>query len=232
MNLSRSPICFLASILAAFGLSVAGDVSDSAKTALDSTRNTLSQVGEIHSMVKDLHQGLVESPIQGKNWGVEVDPFFLLFSSSSFAMINGTVSNFSFDRSAEIAFPFSYEFSDENSTYLFDLDAHYRYFLSGIQKGFYIGGFVRYQYESYLYSNFDDNSQTSVSEKFSSNRGGLGFEIGDRVFSRKGWYWGWSLDCGRLFGNEGPDSYASALPNALFDELILDVELLKVGFAF
>ncbi len=204
----------------------------------DSGRTVDQKIDHMGNKIDDIHQAIVESPLGERKWGVEIDPVTLLFGYD----LAGTVSNFSLDRSAEIAFPYEIAIKDMGTTddgrslgkdYLFNLDAHYRYFMSGRQRGFYISGFARFQHATYhdLFSTFA-YSGDSIETK-TLNRAGIGFEIGSRIFSRKGFYWGWSLSTGRfLAGNNPTDGDLPDLPSLWTGDFIFDAELMKIGFAF
>lgn len=189
-------------------------------------------VTEIKKDVKTIRTELVESPLGNRAWGVEVSPLGLLFVDEGVAL-SGTVSNFSWDRSAEVAFPVYYiGGSNDNRTSIFQVDAQYRRFLGQAQRGFYLSGFTRFQharYESYDYSDFFGEEE---GEMRTINRLGIGFGLGGRIFSRPGFYWGWNLSLGRYL--VGDKIAEDEIPESLFllGDLILDVELLKIGFAF
>ena len=217
------------------GSFAAESAPDSTRTDLGQGSRAAGQLDNINGKVNDIHQALVASPLEGKNWGVELDPVLLLFTNSDLMMIFGTVSNFSFNRSVELAFPIAFvrvgAGDDPDAVTSFSVDAHYRYFLAGVQRGFYISGFARFQIEKFKTTTYTYDSlynSTSSTESKSSNRLGIGFGIGDRIFSRKGWYWGWSLSMGRYVTGTGE---ASGLSGS-FDDLIFDAELIKIGFAF
>ncbi len=221
---------FLGMALMAFGLSAAQGVPDSGGPAPDANRNMAQQVTDIHEQVKDIHRVTVESPLEGKSWGVEVDPVTPLFIQGKTLLLFGTVSNFSLQRTAEIAFPLSYQhFGTDGGQTVVSVDADYRYFLSGVQRGFYVSAFARYEMEHYKSYSFDTLDNV-VRKNNVANRLGIGFGIGDRIFSRAGWYWGWSLYIGRfLTGND------NSAGNSFDDDVgsvIFDAELLKIGFAF
>jgi len=232
MSFSPFKVYLPSAVYALVSLFPAAGFSDSTRSTLDTGENMPQQITDIHSQVNEIHQVVVESPLAGKDWGVEVDPVLLLFTGSSAethsALIYGTISNFSFQRTAELAFPFGYEYyGGSGAETVLKLDAAYRYFLSGYQRGFYISAFVRDEYEQWNAASdgYGDNYAGGT-----ANRVGVGFGIGDRIFSRAGWYWGWSLSFGRFLG----DNYDANgnTPDDNLGDLIFDAELLKVGFAF
>jgi len=204
--------------------------SSSQSPTLDQKIDRLStDVTEVKKDVRVIRDETVESRLGNRKWGVEVSPFGLLFLDQGGAL-SGTVSNFSWDRSAEIAFPFYYAADAESyGTTVFNLDAQYRRFLSDRQRGFYISGFTRFQHGSYQSSNY----YTYTDERRTINRLGIGAGIGGRIFSRSGFYWGWNISYGRFL--VGDKIRGSGMPDSFFmltEDLILDVELVKIGFAF
>jgi hypothetical protein len=191
-----------------------------------------ADVTEIKKDVRSMRTELVESPLGNRAWGVEVSPLGILFAGEGVAL-SGTVSNFSWDRSAEVAFPIYYDAGNgDDRSSVFQLDAQYRRFLGGAQRGFYLSGFTRFQharvesYDAWYYEEEAGESRTI-------NRLGIGFGLGGRIFSRPGLYWGWNLSLGRfLVGDKlNADDLTGDSPFLLGD-LILDAELLKIGFAF
>ena len=185
-------------------------------------------VTDIKRDVRTLHSDLVESPISSREWGVEFSPLGLLWAGRSLSLA-GTVSNFSWNRSAEIAFPiyFHTETGDEG-TRILSIDAQYRRFLGSAQRGFYLSGFARYQ--NARYGTFDYLAERNTIKTL--NRMGIGFGIGSRIFSHSRFYWGWNISLGRfIVGNQiGEYDYPDNL-SLLRDGLIVDLELLKIGFA-
>ncbi|MCD6023623.1 MAG: hypothetical protein K0Q91_539 [Fibrobacteria bacterium] len=203
-----------------------------ASLSLDQKIDRLGEdVTEIKKDVKTIRRELVESPLGNRAWGIEINPLSVLFASEG-AGLAGTVSNFSWSRSAEVAFPVYYSMGNsDDRTSVFQVDAQYRRFLGEAQRGFYLSGFTRFQharYESYDYSVFYEED----SEMRTINRLGIGFGLGGRIFSRPGFYWGWNLSFGRfLLGDKiGEDEMPSG--PYLLGDLIIDAELLKIGFAF
>jgi len=219
------------SLVITLGFPFATVLADEGKSP-DSTQNTDrgEKIDRMAVQVDEIHKDVVQSPIADKNWGVELDPLYLLFFDKG-GGFSGTISNFSLNRSAEVAFPFTYEGnSDDQGSHAFNIDAQYRYFLSGRQKGFYISGLTRFQTASYHNIIFLDSTDGG---RKTLNRLGIGFGIGYRIFSRAGWYWGWNLSLGRyIVGDKVGGSDLPSLPSLWMKDLILDVELLKIGFAF
>jgi len=187
------------------------------------------KLDEIHDDVRVIRREVVDSPLGNRKWGVEFNPARPLVFAGDALTLSGGVSNFSWDRSAEVAFPFVLWVFGGDDGAIFSQDVHYRHFLSGHQRGFYLGGYARYQYARY--TEFD--LTTDDPQERSLNRAGLAFELGSRVFSRKGLYWGWSVSLGRfIVGDQMDEESFPDNPFLWADDLILDIELLKVGFAF
>jgi hypothetical protein len=218
-------------LVMALGFPITTVFADEGKSP-DSTQNAEKgdKIDRMAVQVDEIHKDVVQSPIADKNWGVELDPLYLLFFDKG-GGISGTVSNFSLNRSAELAFPFTYEGnSEDQGSHAFNIDAQYRYFLSGRQKGFYISGLTRFQTASYRNIIFFDSANGG---RKTLNRMGVGFGIGSRIFSRAGWYWGWNLSVGRyIAGDKVGDGDLPSLPSLWMKDLILDLEILKIGFAF
>jgi hypothetical protein len=211
---------------------------DSTARRADSTRSLEQKIDRMGGKIDDIHDDVrvirkqtVESPLGDRAWGIELNPLYLLFLSEG-VTLSGSLSNFSWNRSGEFAVPFYYtrDSRDEDQGSLLNLDATYRHFLGGSQRGFYLGGFLRYQYVSYHgYEIFSEED----SELKTLNRAGLGFSLGSRIFSRSGLYWGWSIYFGRfLAGGEVDQDELPDRPSLWLEDLILDVDLLKIGFAF
>lgn len=193
-----------------------------------------------------------ENPLDGRTFGIELNPFRLLFLDKESKSISGTVSIFDVDNSVEFAFPFFYGVSNEQDGFYngtnvgplrsFTLDAHYRNYFGKRLKGFYISGFGRFaaingsvgdDFDfSYIYSSTPPQYSRDTELKL-----GVGFGIGYRIVSKSGWYWGTSLSVGRYIVGEnnkfvspsGGPFGASELDDL---EYIVDFELLKFGMAF
>lgn len=171
----------------------------------------------------EARSGKYTGPLGDRSWGIEISPLFLMGPV-------GTVSNFSLDRSAEIALPYLY-LKESNGTKVSHLDLHYRRFVTGVQEGAYFSGFVRFQHVIHLEDDDDDPQSFGVHLE-TLNRGGAGLGVGFRAFTTWGLYWGCNVSIGRYFtGNPEPDS---PYPSVTFwaGKKILDFEFLKVGYAF
>lgn len=213
------------------GLCAAGASAQTAPSDTSQSDRIERKIDDIHRDVRVIREEAIESPLGDRKWGVEFNPARLLLSNSDRFTLSGGVSNFSWNRSAEVAFPFVYwsaDDGDDRST-VFSQDVHYRHFLSGRQRGFYVGGYARYQFADYSLLDF-----SSDRERETAHRGGLAFEIGGRVFSRSGVYWGWSVSLGRYFVGDLLEERSGVPSNpALWaGDYIFDAELLKIGFAF
>ena len=171
------------------------------------------------------------------SWGVEVNPFRLLILGSDWQSFSGTISHFDNENGIEIAMPILYS-KEKNNYYYNDayedtetalnIDLHYRKYFSGNRtEGAYLGAFGRY---TYLDGKVWDQGQYATVEKF-----GLGGEVGYRVkdiFDTL-FYWGVSLSLGGYIGSDNDIFNSSGFALGIDDnKLILDVELLKVGYEF
>ncbi len=181
-------------------------------------------------------------PLAGKSAGIELNLARLLVSTASdYFTLSGTVSLFSVLRSGEIAFPFFYQSGTgkmkdsfngtpfEVPLTLLNLDVTYRHFLGKVQDGFYFSVGARYTYIKGLEG--ADLIVFSVNQggpESSTQRLGAYFGLGYRYFTQSGFYWGTSLIYGRYFGGER--DYLEVLWDD--GKIILDVELLKFGYAF
>jgi hypothetical protein len=169
-------------------------------------------------------------------WGVEFNPFRVLILGSDWQSFSGTVNYFDNENGIEIAMPIVY--SKETNSYGFNsyndkevalnIDLHYRKYFSGSRTdGAYLGAFGRY---TYLDGKVWDSGKYATVEKF-----GLGGEVGYRVKNifNTPFYWGTSLSLGGYIGSDN-DIFNSSEINLGIDDnkLILDVELLKVGYEF
>lgn len=230
---SSKGACMTLFLRSASALSLCVVAAFSQETAPSDTtsqgRRIEQKLDAIHDDVRVLRSEVVESPLGNRKWGIEFNPARPLVFAGDALSLSGGVSNFSWNREAEVAFPFVlWIFSDDQGS-IYTQDVHYRHFLSGRQRGFYVGGYARYQYAHYGQVTFTNNAEP----KRSINRGGLAFELGGRVFSRSGLYWGWSVSLGRYIVGDELDT--DGFPNNPFlwtGDLILDVEVLKLGFAF
>lgn len=175
------------------------------------------------------------SPIASKTFGVELNPFWLLYAGDDDldgTHLTGGIQLFSIDRNAEISLPFIIHDASHWNEY--SLDAHYKRFLGDTQEGFYLNGFIRYsniQIKNLLSVDFE-NQDTSTKD-FNDNRFGLGFGFGYRVYSKMGLYWGFGIGLGRFFIHEDP--IGDTLDLGLFNptsNFIFDVEIFKFGYAF
>jgi hypothetical protein len=199
------------------------------------TKDTLStseKIDSIYSLQKKMYDETRNEPLADKKYGFEFNVFRLLLMNKAVSL-SGSFSFFDISRSAEIAFPFYYQ--DPKDSYdltEFTLDCHYRYFLGNTQNGFYLSAFVRYAHlrgmlgVNNLFENQQDNPRGT------ENKLGLGFGLGYRIFSYKGFYWGISLSIGRYFIGENDKFQGSFLSLDDDEKQILDMELLKFGYAF
>lgn len=184
-----------------------------------------------------------DNPMADKTFGVEINPLRPLGigedGDENIVTFSGTVSLFNLDRRAEIAFPLFYgktkDRSEDEFLETITVDAHYRYFLSGVQNGFYLAGFSRLAFlngtlgDDLDINDVDANGDNVVDR---TTKFGLGGGIGYRYFSSDHLYWGASLSFGRYLVGEN-DRYVGELLGYDDDaQDIVDVEFAKVGWAF
>jgi hypothetical protein len=202
-------------------------LSTSAK--IDSIYNKLNSM---QNMQKQMYTETRNAPLANKKYGIECN-LFRLIALDEIVSFSGTFSLFDINRNAEIAFPIFYLNPKESEALTeFTLDCHYRYFLGNTQNGFYISGFSRYAYlrgtiglnKMYFWDSTPPNNETGSENKF-----GIGFGIGYRIFSYKGFYWGTSVSIGRYIIGKS-DKFMGYLDND--NSYIIDFELLKFGWAF
>ena len=173
-------------------------------------------------------------------WGVEVNPFRLLLLESDWQSFSGTISHFDNENGIEISMPIfyskekNYYYSSSSSNEheytetVLNIDIDYRKYFSGNKtEGGYLGLFGRY---TYLDGKIWDEAKYATVQKF-----GLGGEIGvrtKRIFNSP-FYWGASLRIGGYIGGDNDIFNSSGFALGLDDnKLILDIELLKVGYEF
>jgi hypothetical protein len=205
------------------------------------------KIDSIFVMQKQVVRTLKNDPLAGKTFGVEANVARLLLASE-LTSFSGGVSLFGVDRNAEIAFPFYYgksesdiesddiAFSNVDFTEITQ-DVHYRYFLGNTQNGFYLSGFARFAWlDGVLGRNIFDGVDTSKANDadYRSTEGklGIGVGLGYRIFSYRGLYWGCGLNLGRYIIGENDKFRGSLFSLDSDEEIIVDVELLKFGWAF
>ena len=170
--------------------------------------------------------------LQGKRFGVEVNPLALLTFGQIFS---GTFSFFDTQRNVEIALPIFHEAigigrSDELTRTT--IDAHYRQFLGDSLNGFYVSGFAR---AARLRGRTgDDPSLISQpgGQYETVSKLGVGVGIGYRIFLKNGYYWGASMSVGHYLVGENNKFGLSNLVYADDRARIGDIELFKFGYAF
>ena len=197
-------------------------------------RGDSSKIDSILTLQKKMYGESKNAPLADKNFGVELNIFRLLLMDKAVSL-SGGFSLFGVGRHAEIAFPIYYS-NPENPMDLNELtvDCHYRYFLGNTQNGMYLSGFARFaRLEGYPGdNNLFHSDGTSGEGRISENKIGAGVGIGYRKFSYRGLYWGASLNLGRYFIGENGRFYGSWLSYDDDNEIIIDVEFLKFGWAF
>jgi len=178
-----------------------------------------------------------ENGLMGKNsFGVELNPFRLLLLGSEWQSYTGTISHFDNETGIEIAVPIFYS-KDKNNNYneaykdtetLLTIDLDYRkYFSQARTEGGFLGLFGRY---AYLDARVSSQGRYATVQKV-----GIGGEVGYRVKNifNTPFYWGTSFKIGAYIGGDNDIFENSTFSLALDDnKLILDIELLKVGYEF
>ncbi|GJQ61595.1 MAG: hypothetical protein SCALA702_06480 [Melioribacteraceae bacterium] len=175
------------------------------------------------------------------DFALEFSPASILVGTASDALtLSAGYLNYSLDRNAEIAVPFMLytQLGGQNDDHTFIVDLCYRKFVTEYQRGFYINAAFRI-------ANFSHNRDVYYtvplsydwhyrSESENITKIGLAFGIGYRLISRKGFVWGVSLSVGRYFNDLDKHSYSTdeTFPVYVSDKLYLDIELLKIGYAF
>ncbi len=202
-----------------------------------------TKVGSVITTQEKILDVVDEEPLQGKNYGIEINPFRLLFIDKESKTLSGSFSFFNVKSHVEISIPFFVSISkddndwrDTGNFYAFTLDGHYRYFLGQRTKGFYISGFSRFAaLHGTLGDDFDFLSNNNNNNRDSTYKLGVGFGIGYRVFSKRNFYWGASLNLGRYIIGDS-NRYRSSISGFATDiddlEYIIDVEFFKIGYAF
>lgn len=176
-----------------------------------------------------------KEPLANKNFGVEFNPAYLLLSSAeSYTVLSGGVSFFGIERHAEVACPFFFQSGTAKMTHqltLYNQDLIYRRFLGQHQDGFYISGGMRYTHirgdeTGFTFLGIGISSTGNI---ITTNKLGAMFGIGYRYFSISGFYWGTSLVFGAYFTADERGIEGVTLDDS---KMILDIELLKFGYAF
>ena len=197
------------------------------KASLDKIDSKIDKVLENQEKVKS---GQKSSPLGTRKNGVELNLFHMLYIEDDSAAISGGYSRFDHKNGVEWSFPVYASTKKggygERSNVL-TMDVHYRKFLNNADavNGFYISGFARLARISGILKNTGyDDREFRTEGKF-----GLGVGIGYRVFAKNNFYWGTSLSLGRYIVGDNNIFYEEIFND---QELIINVELLKFGYAF
>jgi len=170
--------------------------------------------------------------LEGKNYGVELGLPRLLTINDEWQSFSGTFSYFDHENQVEYAVPWLYsneKVSDEsnyNDTRVINVDLHYRKFLREMGS-LYFSGFARV---------------TNIDGKLLREPGyakvtklGAGVGLGYRYFSTSSpFYWGAGIIFGRYILGDN-DMFEDTITGISFMDdapWIVDVELLKFGYAF
>ncbi|RUM67773.1 MAG: hypothetical protein DSZ07_08095 [Sulfurovum sp.] len=183
-----------------------------------------------------------EIQLKSNSWGVEVNPIRLLQTSGDYFGFSGTISHFDNTNGVEIAMPIYYTREDkrfrvDNNQHFgavesrLNLDLHYRRYLSfsrGLTESLYVGAFTRY---THLNGEAIDREGTVVVNKL-----GFGGEVGMKTKNlfNTPFYWGCSLMIGGYVTGNNDKLSRDVMFDAGFDDrqLIVDIELLKIGYEF
>lgn len=204
--------------------------------AQDNKRDSISQSAKLDSIYllqKKMYGELRNEPLSGKNYGAEFNPF-RLFYMDKFFTISGGFSMFNVSHKIELAFPVYYQKSNANEPLTeLTIDCHYRRFLGNTENGFYLSGFAR---TAYLRGELGENSllfpSSSSGQWGTEVKFGVGVGIGYRRFSYSGLYWGASFSFGRYLLGKSNRFQSTSAGYDDDNEFILDIELLKFGWAF
>jgi hypothetical protein len=189
-----------------------------------------------------------------KTYGIEINPVLSFYAEilSHLSSFSGTVSYFRLHDKVELAFPILYEkiqytetkynffTKDEEVTYIFQniiIDAHYRYFPGKEKNGFYFAGVARFAHLRGVLGNDENEWDWNNSEEMLDNVGtetkfGIGVGCGIRLFSRSGLYWGFSIAMGGYILGTNNKFRNNGKTNSADDRVFLDLEIMKIGYAF
>lgn len=232
MNRMTIP-CFLtaAALFLITGLAARGEAQD--------TLSTQSRIDSVYRMQKQIYREIRNEPLAGKRMGVEFN-FIRALLIGDDVTLSGGISLFDVDRNAELAFPIYYARpGDAKNLREITVDCHYRYFLGNTRNGFYLSGFARFAHLE-GYEGEDDLSLTHspalARSRSTQEKLGVGVGLGFRKFSYKGPYWGCSFSFGRYLTGRNDifhsDWDSITAWNNDDGEFIVDIELLKFGWAF
>lgn len=208
------------------------------KTSKLGNLTTGSKIDTIYVLQKKIYRTIKREPLKNKKYGVDINPIRLLLGGINEDLVSnsfsGGISLFNINRQAELYFPIYYYSKnhtyDKDSSYesskdlhIFSIDCRYRYFLGNTQYGWFIGGFLRYANMGYKWTY---KSEPNII--YHDNRIGLGMEIGYRIFSYKGLYWGISANIGRYVVAD----FSEDINSFDFQRFLYALEIFKIGWAF
>lgn len=235
----------------AFNYSAAAQETSAATAASEEKLNRIEQkIDRLVETANKQDKAYLDQPLGDRTQGVEFNFFRLLSIGQEATALSGTYSLFNTQNNTEIAFPIMFSQS-EHEGYLdnknmtsFTADAHYRKYLGERLDGFYLSGFTRIahlsgvlgkdDYSYYYSSDYGSTYERATSKTGSETKIGIGFGIGYRIISTNGFYWGASLSLGRYLIGDSDKFYESEGASTELDdeEIIIDIELLKFGYAF
>lgn len=215
-------------------------------TTEDSLERIESKIDRILDTSDSTSKAYIDQPLGERKFGVEFNFFRVIAWDEWDKSISGTFSIFNTQNNTEIAFPYMYstgrhEYDDsyelDDSLTSITVDTHIRKYLGHRLDGFYLSTFARLTRIEGLKDTDYDYIYPTPNMQFNKNtetKLGVGIGIGYRIISSSGFYWGTSLSVGRYFVGESDIFLDSESISATIDdeELIIDVEMLKFGYAF
>jgi hypothetical protein len=209
-------------------------------------------------LLLSLTQSNSATPLEGRKFGVEFNIPRMLSYSKAWRSLSGSFSYFNHRNNSEIAFPWliaKYGSDDSDPTnnnqsnvdtslVNKSIDMHYRKFFSDELNGFYFSAFTRLShFDGHVYT--DQNSSLAApsdiekptyirgTEAFKKLRFGLGVGLGYRLFPKnKRLYWGAGIILGRYIDDKEYKFVNDGSPLTENTPIIVDIELLKFGYAF
>jgi hypothetical protein len=224
------------------------------------TDKILERSEETGKKVDTLYEQYKNDPLADKTWGVEFNPVRLIAQKGDSSTLSGAFSYFG-KPMMEIVMPWYYYKNDfplieegsgsgtiHHNGYdrLFYADTRVRLFTGNTSNGFFLSALARYanvhnthylkgsHYWDYYW---DDEYQAGMGKR-TEHKLGIGFGIGWRSFSQRGFYWAFSFSVGRYFIGDENILHNGATSLLFLEEasndhdIFYDLEFLKFGFAF
>jgi hypothetical protein len=172
-------------------------------------------------------------PPANKKFGIGLNPLRSVINIGYELQLRGAVSLYEVDRHAEISFPVQYILGEDNNIHyrVFYIEATYRRFPNGLQKGFYYSGGLRYAYidGEELIATLNPLYTERTGKVITDNKIGIYTGIGYRHFSKRGFYWGSNIIIGIYFGHKTPLIQTT---EDIALNWILGCDLLEIGYSF